>query len=206
MLLFEIQRAHLWHFQNEGPVKKKIPITHEALPAPWQWTHGDGQPPGDGAWPSDADHVLCGSQRARLLNLSAAGSSDGVVLGGGEQGAVLGHPDTPDASGMPSSTVVTEVPPVIAECPWEGEREGADCPQLRNTGIKVLVSCFNYKENLPFLQNDASMLFSKLGKDASRLKFLPSAETRREKLMPRDNHQASVRFQGTGVSRVPAVS
>ena len=61
--------------------------------------------------------MLCGSQRARLLNLSAAGSSDGLILGGGVQGAVLGIPTPwmPIARLLP--LVATEVSQVTGECP-----------------------------------------------------------------------------------------
>ena len=94
--------------------------------------------------------MLCGSQRARLLNLSAAGSSDRTapgggaqgavpwrpeprtVPGGGAQGAVPWRPEAPGALGARARLlplVATEVSPVTAECPREGARSLLSVPE-----------------------------------------------------------------------------
>ena len=67
--------------------------------------------------------MRCGSQRARLLSLSAAGSSDRIILGGGAQGAVLGHPGTLDARACLLPLVSTEVSRSLLNVP-ERVREG----------------------------------------------------------------------------------
>ena len=86
--------------------------------------------------------MLCGSQRARLLNLSAAGSTDGRIQGVGVQGAVLGIPTPwmPVAHLLP--LVATEVSRSLVNVP-ERVREGrgrlSPAEKHRHKGTRLLI-------------------------------------------------------------------
>lgn len=71
----------------------------------------------------------------------------------------------------------------LPNVPEEGM--GSKLPPLRNTIIKIVFSGFNYRENLPFLQNEASVAdregFQKLAKEGSWVIISIQSETRRER-------------------------